>query len=176
MGTNDSWSAFGVPIVLISNYALKQEFKCEICGITYKTKRGFNRHQSIVRKYNILREGLCVLPFEAVNQFKKDLTYIIGSKLKAHYSQSGRQAFSFPCLESLFFEVFKGYIHYFSQKNNSYKCFFHGPDAYIQLASIFNNLNWGVNFLTMINKRLSYCSTNKLKKKIIIRKSQDFQN
>ncbi|RIB01533.1 hypothetical protein C2G38_2150415 [Gigaspora rosea] len=146
MATNDSWSAFGVPIVLISNYALEQEFKYEICGITYKTKRGLNRHQSIVRKYNIRREGLCVLPFEAVNQFKKELTYIIGSKLKAHYSQSGRQALSFPCLESLFFEIFKGYIHYFNRKNNSYKCFFHGPDAYMQLASIFNNQNWGRKF------------------------------
>ncbi|RIB21674.1 hypothetical protein C2G38_2034193 [Gigaspora rosea] len=96
MATNDLWSAFGVPIVLISNYALEQEFKCEICRIMYKTKRGLNRHQSIVQKYNIRREGLCVLPFEAVNQFKKDLTYII--------------------------------------------------DAYMQLASIFNNQNWGRKF------------------------------
>ncbi|CAG8739166.1 1365_t:CDS:2, partial [Cetraspora pellucida] len=99
---------------LITNYTL-QEFKCEICGIKYKTKRGLNHHQSIVRKYNVRREGLYVLPLEAVNQFKKDLIYIIGSKLKAHFTQSGRQTLSF-----------------------SY--------AYMQLASIFDNQNWGRKF------------------------------
>ncbi|CAG8690246.1 1270_t:CDS:1, partial [Scutellospora calospora] len=88
---------------LITNYTL-QEFKYEICGIKYKTKRGLNYHQSIVRKYNIRHEGLYMLPLEAVNQFKKDLIYIISSKLKAHFTQLGRQTLSFPCLESLFFE------------------------------------------------------------------------
>ncbi|CAG8835425.1 6284_t:CDS:1, partial [Gigaspora margarita] len=112
----------------------------------YKTKRGLNRHQSIVQKYNIHHEGLYVLPLEAVNQFKNDLIYIIGSKLKGHFTQSRKQTLSFSCLESLFFEVFKGYIHYFNRKNKSYKCLFHGPDAYMQLASIFDNQNWGRKF------------------------------
>ncbi|RIB03616.1 hypothetical protein C2G38_2224522 [Gigaspora rosea] len=146
MITNDLCSQTYIsvePIVLISNYALEQGFECKICGIKYKTKRGLNRHQNIVRKYNIRREELYALPLEAVNQFKKDLIYIIDSKLKAHFIQSGKQALSFPCLEDLFFKVFKGYIHYFNRKNNSYKCFFYGPDAYAQLASIFNNQNWG---------------------------------
>lgn len=132
------------PVVLIPNL-ISQEFECEICRAKYKTKRGLTRHQSIVRKYNIRREGLYVLPSEAIGQFKKDLLYIIGSKLKEHFTHSGRQTLSFPCLESLFFGVFEGHIHYFN-KNGSYQCFFHGPNAYTQLATIFNNQNWGRRF------------------------------
>ncbi|RIB02403.1 hypothetical protein C2G38_2227934 [Gigaspora rosea] len=45
METNDPCS-YSYPIVLISNYTLQQEFKCEICEIKFKTKRGFNCHQS----------------------------------------------------------------------------------------------------------------------------------
>ncbi|RIB25584.1 hypothetical protein C2G38_2165586 [Gigaspora rosea] len=118
METNDPCS-YSYPIVLISNYTLQQEFKCEICEIKFKTKRVL-----IITK----------------------LLYK-SSKLKEHFTQSGRQTISFPCLESLFFEVFKGYIHYFNRKNSSYKCFFHSPDAYMQLAGIFNNQNWGRKFL-----------------------------
>ena len=49
-------------------------------------------------------------------------------------------------MESLFFSVFEGYIHYFNSRKRSYKCFFQGPDAYAQLTSIFNNPNWGRKF------------------------------
>ncbi|RIB15189.1 hypothetical protein C2G38_2193006 [Gigaspora rosea] len=68
------------------------------------------------------------------------------SKLKEHFKQSGKQTISFPCLKSLFFRVFEGYIHYFNFRNGSYKCFFHGPDAYLQLTNILNNSNWGRKF------------------------------
>ncbi|CAG8837455.1 32224_t:CDS:1, partial [Racocetra persica] len=86
------------PIVLITS-SIPQEFEFEICKTKYKTKKGLTQHQSIFRKYNICREGLYVLPPEAIGQFKKDLLYIIGSRLKEHFTQSGRQSFSFLCLE-----------------------------------------------------------------------------
>ena len=123
------------PIVLIPHITLQQGFKCEICEMIYKTKRGLTCHQRIVQKYNIRRKGLYTLPLQAVKQFKADLVHIIGSKLKEHYSWSGKQTITFPRLESLFFGAFKGHIHYYNCRNHSYKCFFHGPDAYSQLAS-----------------------------------------
>ncbi|CAB5391676.1 unnamed protein product [Rhizophagus irregularis] len=68
------------------------------------------------------------------------------SKLKRHFSQSGKQTISLPCLESLFFGVFEGYIHYYSVRTGSYKYYFQGPDAYIQIANLFDNPNWGRKF------------------------------
>ncbi|PKC54786.1 hypothetical protein RhiirA1_494463 [Rhizophagus irregularis] len=131
------------PPISSSKPVLQQYFECEICKVLYKTKRGLTRHQNIVQKYNIRREGLYILPSEAIDQFKADLVHIIGSKLKEHFKQSGKQSLFFPCLESLFFGVFEGDIHYFNYKSGSYKCFFQGPDAYTQLATLLNNQNWG---------------------------------
>ncbi|CAG8819036.1 20103_t:CDS:2, partial [Gigaspora margarita] len=99
------------PIVLIPYITLQQGFKYEICEMVYKTK-----------EYNIRRKGLYTLPLQAVKQFKADLVHIIESKLKEHYSWSGKQTITFPWLESLFF------------------------DAYSQLASLFKNQNWGCKF------------------------------
>ncbi|CAG8805339.1 32812_t:CDS:1, partial [Racocetra persica] len=73
------------PIVLIPHITLQQGFKCEICEMIYKTKRGLTYHQRIVQKYNIYRKRLYTLPLQAGKQFKADLVHIIGSKLKEHY-------------------------------------------------------------------------------------------
>ncbi|RGB29582.1 hypothetical protein C1646_766424 [Rhizophagus diaphanus] len=69
---------------------------------------------------------------KAINEFKAQLVHIIQGKLKGHFSQSGKQTISLPCLESLFFGVFEGYIHYYNYQTGSYKCFFQDPDTYIQ--------------------------------------------
>ena len=58
----------------------------------------------------------------------------------------GKQTISLPCLESLFFGVFEGYIHHYNYQTGSYKCFFQGPDAYIQVSNLFGNSNWGRKF------------------------------
>jgi hypothetical protein len=58
----------------------------------------------------------------------------------------GRQTISLPCLESLFFGVFEGYIYYYNYQTGSYKCFFQSPDAYTQVANLFNNPNWERKF------------------------------
>jgi hypothetical protein len=134
------------PPISSSKPTLQQYFECKVCRVLYKTKRGLACHQNIVQKYNIRHEGLYTLPSEAIDQFKADLVHIIGSKLKGHFKQSGKQTLSFPCLEGLFFGVFEGHIHYFNYKNGSYKCFFQGPDAYTQLANLLNNQNWGRKF------------------------------
>ncbi|RIB07707.1 hypothetical protein C2G38_2213621 [Gigaspora rosea] len=131
---------------ITSSSTLQQCFMCEVCRKMFRTERGLNRHKKVVQKYNIRRDGLYTLPLEAIKQFKTYLIYIIRSKLKEHFKQSGKQTLSFPCLESLFFGVFEGYIHYFNCKNCSYKCFFQGPDAYSQLANILNNQDWGRKF------------------------------
>ncbi|CAG8825733.1 29600_t:CDS:2 [Gigaspora margarita] len=124
---------FSEPIVLIPHITLQQGFKCEICETIYKTKRGLTYYQRIVQKYNVHRKELYTLPSQAIKQFKADLVHIIGSKLKEHYSWSGKQTITFPCLESLFFGVFKGHIH---------------NHAYSQLASLFKNQNWERKFFS----------------------------
>ena len=87
-----------------------------------------------------------ILPPEAINEFKAQLVHVIQGKLKGHFSQSGKQTISLPCLESLFFGVFEGYIHHYNYQTGSYKCFFQGPDAYAQIANLFSNPNWGRKF------------------------------
>nr|CAG8659559.1 13023_t:CDS:1 [Entrophospora candida] len=123
-----------------------QHYECAVCKILYKTKSGLTRHNTIVRKYNLRREGLCRLPSEVITEFKAYLVHVIQSKLKGHFSRSGRQAISFPCLESLFFGVFEGYIHYYNYRSGNYKCLFQGLDAYTQIANLLGNSNWGRKF------------------------------
>ncbi|CAG8856586.1 28843_t:CDS:1, partial [Gigaspora margarita] len=131
----------------LSTFTMQQHFECKMCSTTYKTKKGLTRHQNAVQKYNIHHNGLYTLPLEAITRFKADLVHIIGSKLKVYFKQLGKQNILFPCLESLFFSIFEGHIHYFNSRKGSYKCFFQGPDAYAQLTSIFNNnSNWGSKF------------------------------
>ena len=50
------------PIVLILHITLQQGFKCEICEMIYKTKRGLMCHQKIGQKYNIRHKELYMLP------------------------------------------------------------------------------------------------------------------
>ena len=121
-------------------------YECKICRASYKSKSELTRHENIVQKFNTRREGLYTLPPEAINEFKAQLVHVIQSKLKGHFSQSGKQTISYPCLESLFFGVFEGYIHHYNYQTGSYKCFFQGPDAYIQIANLFGNPNWGCKF------------------------------
>ena len=116
-------------------------YECKICKASYKSKSGLTRHENIVQKFNTRREGLCTLPPEAINEFKAQLVHVIQGKLKGHFSQSGKQTISFPCLESLFFGVFEGYIHHYNYQTGSYKCFFQGPDVYTQIANLSGNPN-----------------------------------
>ncbi|POG80665.1 uncharacterized protein OCT59_016370 [Rhizophagus irregularis] len=88
--------------------------ECTVCKASYRSKSVLTRHKTIVQKYNTQREGLYTLPLEAINEFKAQLIHVIQGKLKDHFSKSGRQTISLPCLESLFFGVFEGYIHYYN--------------------------------------------------------------
>ncbi|UZO24029.1 uncharacterized protein OCT59_016356 [Rhizophagus irregularis] len=90
------------------------QHECKICKTSFKSQFGLMRHNTIVQKYNTRREVLYELPLEAIKEFKAQLVHIIQGKLKRHFSQSGKQTISLPCLESLFFGVFEGYIHYYS--------------------------------------------------------------
>uniref|UniRef100_U9TBD5 C2H2-type domain-containing protein n=1 Tax=Rhizophagus irregularis (strain DAOM 181602 / DAOM 197198 / MUCL 43194) TaxID=747089 RepID=U9TBD5_RHIID len=92
------------------------QHECKICKTSFKSQFGLMRHNTIVQKYNTRREVLYELPLEAINEFKAQLVHVIQGKLKDHFSKSGRQTISLPCLESLFFGVFEGYIHYYNYR------------------------------------------------------------
>ncbi|GBC48102.2 uncharacterized protein OCT59_000571 [Rhizophagus irregularis] len=93
------------------------QHECNICKTSFKSQSGLTRHNTIVQKYNTRREGLYELPLEAIKEFKAQLVHII-----------------------------QGYIHYYSVRTGSYKCYFQGPDAYTQIANLFDNPNWGRKF------------------------------
>ncbi|GBB93933.1 hypothetical protein RclHR1_22590002 [Rhizophagus clarus] len=139
----------GVSAVLtspLSPSSVLQQYECAICKAIYKSKAGLTRHKNIVKKYNERREDLYTLPSEAITEFKAHLVHVIQNKLKGHFSKSGRQTISFPCLESLFFGVFEGYIHHYNYRSGSYKCFFQGSDAYTKISNLFGNPNWRRKF------------------------------
>ena len=65
-----------------------QYYECTICKASYKTKAGLTRHKTIVRKYNVRREGLYTLPLEAITDFKAYLVHTIQNKLNLPYIYS----------------------------------------------------------------------------------------
>ena len=74
----------------LSPPSTSQYHECTICKASYRTKAGLTRHKTTVRKYNVQREGLYVLPSEAITEFKAYLVHIIQNKLKVHFSGLGR--------------------------------------------------------------------------------------
>jgi hypothetical protein len=147
MCSNNSYTgASTVPTPPLTPPSTLQHYECNICRALYKSKAGLTRHKNIVQKYNERREDLYTLPSEAITEFKEQLVHVIQNKLKGHFSKSGRQTISFPCLESLFFGVFEGYIHHYNYRSGSYKCFFQEPNAYTQISNLFGNPDWGLKF------------------------------
>ncbi|CAG8558513.1 11550_t:CDS:2, partial [Diversispora eburnea] len=58
----------------------------------------------------------------------------VSYRTKEHFSQSGKQTISFPCLESLFFEVFREHIHHhYNHRSGSYKFFNNSQQTFIML-------------------------------------------
>ncbi|CAG8534049.1 2290_t:CDS:1, partial [Scutellospora calospora] len=112
---------------------------------TYKTKRGLGRHEKLVHPdYNIPRDGVATLPFDAVNEFKKMLVYLIQKKLSNNSNSAGEQCLSVPCMESQFVAVFGGYLRQYIPSKGLYKCDFSGEGAYEMLSKIFEDPNWGI--------------------------------
>ena len=120
--------------------------QCSICRKTFKSKRGLTQHNTIIRKYNILRKNLYKLSKAFIKDFKKSLVFLIHCQLSCHFMNIGMKVVTVSCTESQFFATFGGYIHHYSNKSQIYKCIFQGPDASSKLAQIFNNKNWGTKF------------------------------
>ncbi len=55
------------------------------------------------------------------------------------------QLVSLACTKHQFFNIFKGYIHYHSNRN-VYKCIFQESAGYQRLSEILNNPLWGQKF------------------------------
>ena len=98
-----------------------------------------------MRKYNIPRDGLDSLTETNNNKFKNILVYLIHRKLPKGFKKGGRQLVSLACTEHQFVDIFKGYIHYRSNRN-VYKCVFRGAAGYKVLGEILNNPLWGQRF------------------------------
>lgn len=121
------------------------EFSCSVCQKSFKKSSGLSRHLAIVNKYNIPRNDLDSLPETNNKKFKNILVYLIHRKLPNGFKKGGRQLVSLTCTEHQFFDVFKGHIHYRSNKN-VYKCVFRGTSGYQALSEILNNPLWGRKF------------------------------
>ncbi|PKY43671.1 hypothetical protein RhiirA4_418455 [Rhizophagus irregularis] len=122
------------------------KFECNVCRKVFKSKSGLTRHHNIVKKYNISRSDLDILPENTTRQFKGILVHYIRKKLPRGYKKLGKQTVSIPATESQFYAVFKDHIHYYSARKNIYKCIFHGVSANQILADILEMQEWGVKF------------------------------
>jgi len=121
------------------------EFFCSICKKNFRKQIGLSRHLAIVKKYNISRDGLDSLTETNNKKFKNILVYLIHRKLPKGFKKGGRQLVSLACTEHQFVDIFKGYIHYRSNKN-VYKCVFRGANGYKALSKILDNQLWGRKF------------------------------
>ncbi|POG63620.1 hypothetical protein GLOIN_2v1783828 [Rhizophagus irregularis DAOM 181602=DAOM 197198] len=127
------------------------KFECNVCRKVFKSKSGLTRHHNIVKKYNISRSDLDILPENTTRQFKGILVHYIHKKLPSGYKKLGKQTVSIPATESQFYAVFKDHIHYYSARKNIYKCIFHGVSANQILADILEMQEWGLNFMSNVN-------------------------
>ncbi|GBC16431.1 hypothetical protein GLOIN_2v1774494 [Rhizophagus irregularis DAOM 181602=DAOM 197198] len=125
---------------------IDSRFECNVCRKLFKKKSGLTRHLNIVKKYNISRSDLDILPENTIQQFKSILVYYIRKKLPRSYKQLGKQTVSVPATESQFYAVFKNHIHYYSARRGFYKCMFCGVSANQILANILDIQEWAVKF------------------------------
>jgi hypothetical protein len=81
------------------------KFECNVCRKVFKSKSGLTRHHNIVKKYNISRSDLDILPENTTRQFKGILVHYIRKKLPRGYKKLGKQTVSIPATESQFYAV-----------------------------------------------------------------------
>lgn len=120
--------------------------QCPICKRIFKSKRGLNQHEAIIRKYNCFRVNFYKLPKKFLNEFKKILVLLIHRQLPRHFAKIGLKTVTVACTESQFFGIFNGHIHRYSNKTRVYKCIFEGSDGSNKLAQVFNDINWGTKY------------------------------
>ncbi|POG73190.1 hypothetical protein GLOIN_2v1874593 [Rhizophagus irregularis DAOM 181602=DAOM 197198] len=96
------------------------EYKCSECQKIFKNKAGLTRHNTIIRKYNTLREG--------------------------GFKNAGKKLVSIPCSESQFHAIFANHIHFYSKKSGVYKCWFRGKEGEEKLNQIFGSTDWEIKY------------------------------
>ncbi|GBB92800.1 hypothetical protein RclHR1_02060003 [Rhizophagus clarus] len=113
------------------------EFFCSTCQKQFKKQRGLIWHLAIVKKYNISYNNLDNLSELNNNKkFKNIFVYLIHRKLPNGFKREGHQLVSLAYTEHQFFDVFKGHIHYYNNRNGQ-KFYDEKQQTYVVL---FNDL------------------------------------
>ena len=117
--------------------------RCSTCKKEFKNPKGLALHKKYIQKYNQRNQELDEIPLNTINEFKNILVTEIRKKLTLSFRSMGKKLVTIPYLESIYFSVFAGHIHYYSNVKRIYRCIFRGSDAYQVLREIFNSDNWG---------------------------------
>ncbi|CAG8505577.1 16258_t:CDS:2 [Cetraspora pellucida] len=99
---------------------------------------GLARHNTIIKKYN-QSSKIVRIPKKVLKEFKQTLVFLIHQKLSNNFNHMGHQSFHVLCSKSLFFEIFRGHIHY--SKANGRKFYKQNQQTYIVIREEFQSLN-----------------------------------
>ncbi|RHZ79626.1 hypothetical protein Glove_143g88 [Diversispora epigaea] len=117
--------------------------RCLTCGKEYKNLKGLARHKYYVQRYNQHRQELDEISINTIDEFKQIIVAEIHRKLTLSFRSMGKKLVTIPYTESIFFSIFGGNIHYYSNTKGFYRCFFKGSNSYEILSNIFNSEQWG---------------------------------
>ncbi|CAG8768062.1 13664_t:CDS:1, partial [Ambispora leptoticha] len=132
--------------------ALTCKLKYLTCQKEFETNCGFSQHNNTIHKLNKLSVEQKKIPVLIIVSIKGDIVYSIHRRLGKNSKNTGLQAVSLTCPESIFQVIFEGYIHCYNKQTGVSRCIFRGSTGYQELSNILNDANWGVKYYSQGQK------------------------
>ncbi|CAG8827593.1 30562_t:CDS:2 [Gigaspora margarita] len=114
--------------------ALTCKLKCLICQKEFETNCRFLRYNNTICKLNKLLVEQKKIPVLIITKIKDDIVYSIHRRLGKNSENTGLQAVSLTCPESIS------------------RCIFRSSTEYQELSNILNDVIWGVKYYLQSQK------------------------